>query len=69
MRNEAVGKGALQVFANTEVLDIETEDGPGGPKVKAVVTNKGRIEREYVVIACRRVEPDASPRWPARTSR
>ena len=52
MRNEAVDKGALQVFANTEVLDIETEDGPGGPKVKAVVTNKGRIEAEYVAIAC-----------------
>ncbi len=52
MRNEAVDKGALQVFANTEVLDIETEDGPGGPKVKAVVTNKGRIEAEFVAIAC-----------------
>jgi glycine/D-amino acid oxidase-like deaminating enzyme len=52
MRNEAVDKGALQVFANTEVLDIETEDGPGGPTVKAVVTNKGRIECEYVAIAC-----------------
>ena len=44
--------GALQVFANTEVLDIETEDGPGGPKVTAVVTNKGRIEAEHVAIAC-----------------
>ncbi|HEY0520606.1 MAG TPA: FAD-dependent oxidoreductase, partial [Ilumatobacteraceae bacterium] len=52
MRNEAVDKGALQVFANTEVLDIETEDGPGGPKVTAVVTNKGRIEAEFVAIAC-----------------
>ena len=52
MRNEAVDAGALQVFANTEVLDIETEDGPGGPKVTAVVTNKGRIEAEYVAIAC-----------------
>ncbi len=52
MRNEAVEAGALQVFANTEVLDIETEDGPGGPTVKAVVTNKGRIEAEYVAIAC-----------------
>jgi heterotetrameric sarcosine oxidase gamma subunit len=52
MRNEAVDAGALQVFANTEVLDIETEDGPGGPKVTAVVTNKGRIEAEFVAIAC-----------------
>lgn len=53
MREEAVAKGALQVFANTEVLDIETEPVPGGlPKVTAVVTNKGRIECEYVAIAC-----------------
>ncbi|HEY7628807.1 MAG TPA: FAD-dependent oxidoreductase [Ilumatobacteraceae bacterium] len=52
MRNEAIGRGALQVFANTEVLDIETEDGPGGPTVKAVVTNRGRIEAEHVAIAC-----------------
>ncbi len=27
MREEAVAKGALQVFANTEVLDIEVDDG------------------------------------------
>ena len=53
MREEAVAKGALQVFANTEVLDIETTPVPGGlPKVTAVVTNKGRIECEYVAIAC-----------------
>ena len=52
MRNEAVDAGALQVFANTEVLDVETEDGPGGPRVTAVVTNKGRIEAEFVAIAC-----------------
>ena len=57
MRDEAVDNGALQVFANTEVLDIETEDGPGGPKVTAVVTDKGRIEAEYVVDRLRRVEP------------
>jgi glycine cleavage system aminomethyltransferase T/glycine/D-amino acid oxidase-like deaminating enzyme len=48
MREEAVDKGALQVFANTEVLDVETVDGT----VKAVVTTKGRIEADYVVIAC-----------------
>src|SRR4051812_41844008 len=52
MRNEAVERGALQVFANTEVLDVETEDGPGGPRVVAVVTNKGRIEAKHVAIAC-----------------
>jgi glycine cleavage system aminomethyltransferase T/glycine/D-amino acid oxidase-like deaminating enzyme len=48
MRDEAIAKGVLQVFANTEVLDIETDNGA----VKAVVTDKGRIEAEYVVIAC-----------------
>ena len=48
MRDEAIATAGLQVFANTEVLDIETEDGA----VKAVVTDKGRIETEHVVIAC-----------------
>ena len=48
MRDEAVAAGALTVFANTEVLDIEVEDGA----VHAVVTDKGRIECEHVAIAC-----------------
>ena len=48
MREEAIAKGALQVFANTEVLDIEVTDGT----VSAVVTDKGRIEVEHVAIAC-----------------
>jgi glycine cleavage system aminomethyltransferase T/glycine/D-amino acid oxidase-like deaminating enzyme len=54
MRKEAAEKAGLQVFANTEVLDIETEPGPheGISTVKAVVTDRGRIEAEYVVIAC-----------------
>ena len=52
MRNEALAGGALQVFANTEVLDLETTDGPGGPTITAVVTDKGRIEAEHVVVAC-----------------
>lgn len=52
MREEALAKGALQVFANTEVFDIETEPVPNAlPRVKAVVTSKGRIEAEHVVIA------------------
>ncbi len=53
-RNEAIEKTGLKVFANTEVLDVETEDEPasGLQKVTAVVTDKGRIEAEYVVIAC-----------------
>ena len=53
MRKEAVDAGALQVFANTEVLDVETEEQAfGRPKVTAVVTDKGRIEADYVVVAC-----------------
>jgi glycine cleavage system aminomethyltransferase T/glycine/D-amino acid oxidase-like deaminating enzyme len=48
MREEAIAKGALQVFASTEVLDIEVTDGT----VSAVVTDKGRIEVEHVAIAC-----------------
>jgi glycine cleavage system aminomethyltransferase T/glycine/D-amino acid oxidase-like deaminating enzyme len=53
-RNEAIEKTGMQVFANTEVLAVETEDEPhtGLKKVTAVVTDKGRIEAEYVVIAC-----------------
>lgn len=52
MRTEAVDAGALSVFANTEVLDIETAEGPDGPVVTAVVTDKGRIETDCVAIAC-----------------
>jgi glycine cleavage system aminomethyltransferase T/glycine/D-amino acid oxidase-like deaminating enzyme len=48
MRDEAIAKDALQVFANTEVLDIEVTGGA----VSAVVTDKGRIEAEHVAIAC-----------------
>ena len=48
MREGAVADGNLQVFANTEVLDLEVENGT----IKAVVTNKGRIEAEFVVVAC-----------------
>lgn len=53
-RNEAIEKTGMKVFANTEVLDVETEDEPatGLQKVTAVVTDKGRIEAEYVVVAC-----------------
>ena len=52
MRKRAQDAGNLQVFANTEVLDIETAAGPNKPSVSAVVTDKGRIECETVVIAC-----------------
>ena len=53
MRRLAVDNGC-RVMANTEVLDIVTEPGPnpGDHTVKAVVTDAGTIETEYVVIAC-----------------
>ncbi len=54
MRNKALDKNALQVFANTEVLDVETSEANehnGRRTVTAVVTDKGRIEAEHVVIA------------------
>lgn len=53
MRNKALAKDAVQVFANTEVLDLITEEShvPGQSKIKAVVTDKGTIEADYVVIA------------------
>ena len=47
-RERAHALGALQTFANIEVLDVETQNGA----VKAVVTDQGRIEADYVVIAC-----------------
>lgn len=47
MRDEAVA-GGCRVFANTEVTDIEVVGGA----VRAVVTDKGRIECEHVAIAC-----------------
>ncbi|HAQ24108.1 MAG TPA: glycine cleavage system protein T [Acidimicrobiaceae bacterium] len=53
MRKEAVDTAECQVFANTEVLDIETTEGAGGVNtVKSVVTDKGTIEVDHVVIAC-----------------
>jgi glycine cleavage system aminomethyltransferase T/glycine/D-amino acid oxidase-like deaminating enzyme len=48
MREEAVDAGAVAVFANTEVLDVEVDDG----EVRTVVTDKGRIECDHVAIAC-----------------
>jgi glycine cleavage system aminomethyltransferase T/glycine/D-amino acid oxidase-like deaminating enzyme len=48
LREEAQAKGVLQVFANTEVMALETTDG----KISAVVTDRGRIECSHVVIAC-----------------
>src|SRR6267142_3064902 len=47
MREQAQAKGA-QVFANTEVLGIDVDDGRG----RRVRTSRGDIEAEVVVIAC-----------------
>jgi len=47
MRERAQEKGA-QVFANTEVLGIDVEDG----RVKRVRTSRGDLETGVVVIAC-----------------
>ena len=53
MRREAVETVGCQVFANTEVLDIETSEGEGGvTTVRSVVTDKGTIQADHVVSAC-----------------
>jgi glycine cleavage system aminomethyltransferase T/glycine/D-amino acid oxidase-like deaminating enzyme len=48
MRERALEMGALTVSANTEVLDIEVIDG----RVTKVLTDKGDIATDVVVIAC-----------------
>ncbi len=48
MREHAAEKGALQTFPNTEVTDIQIEGG----RVKAVVTARGTVTADYVIIAC-----------------
>ena len=47
MRERAQEMGALQSFGNTEVLSMNVENG----RIKSVVTDKGEIEAEFVVIA------------------
>jgi glycine cleavage system aminomethyltransferase T/glycine/D-amino acid oxidase-like deaminating enzyme len=47
MREKAVEMGALQSFANIEVIGMDVEDG----RIKRVRTDHGDIEAEYVVIA------------------
>ncbi len=48
MRERAQEMNALASLPNTEVLDIEVTNG----RVSAVVTDRGTIATEYVVIAC-----------------
>ena len=48
MRELAQERGALQAFANTEVLGIYVEDG----RVKRVRTDRGDVDADAVVVAC-----------------
>ncbi len=48
MRERAQARGTLTVLPNTEVLSMEVEGGA----IRAVVTDRGRIETDYLVIAC-----------------
>ena len=48
MRDKAVAAGAMQVFPQTEVLDLEVGNG----RIHSVRTGRGEIEAEYVIIAC-----------------
>ncbi len=48
MRERAMELDALRVFANTEVMDLEVENGA----VRRVKTSRGDISSEYVLIAC-----------------
>ena len=48
MREYGREKGVLDIFPNVETMDIQVEDG----KIKAVVTDSGTIETNYVIIAC-----------------
>jgi len=55
MRREAIESAGCRVFANTEVLDLVTDSGDrpnGRRRIQAVVTDKGTIAAEHVVIAC-----------------
>ena len=68
MREEAVDAGALQVFANTEVLDIETETVPAAPRSPPSSPTRAasRPSTSPSRAAC---GARASRRWPAPTSR
>lgn len=55
MRTRALGLGALQVADCTEVTGLEVDAEPHGGlrgRIRAVETDRGRVEAEYVVIAC-----------------
>ena len=48
MRERAQALDALTVLPNTEILDLEVRRGA----IHAVITDRGRIETDYLVIAC-----------------
>lgn len=55
MRTRALGLGALQVADCTEVTGLEVDAEPHSGlrgRIRAVETDRGRVEAEYVVIAC-----------------
>src|SRR5262249_56537029 len=49
MREWAQAAGALSALANTEVLDLTVRNG----RIRSVITSRGEIQAENVVIACR----------------
>ena len=48
MRERAQAKGALSVFANTEVLGIDVENG----RVQGIRTSRGDIATDVIVVCC-----------------
>ncbi|MDE2878295.1 FAD-dependent oxidoreductase [Candidatus Palauibacter soopunensis] len=53
MRERALSRGALTILDNTQVTGLEVEPWPSGrPRLRAVLTARGRIEVEHAVIAC-----------------
>ena len=53
MRERALSRGALTILDNTGVMGMEVEPRPSGrPRLRAVLTARGRIEVEHAVIAC-----------------
>src|SRR3954451_7713035 len=47
-RERAQEKGALRIFANTEVLDVVVERG----RVRRLTTTRGEIETDTIVVCC-----------------
>ena len=53
MRERAASKGAVTVLDSTEVTGLEVSHPPfGRPRVRAVVTSRGTIAVDQVVVAC-----------------